>query len=188
MVSGRMNHNYFKSGYHPGQVSFEVTAMLIEEEKCRAKGASFMRDTLICSNYEWGGYSREIERAFNPLTDQRATFKYTQYKRKHKIVHDYLDKLKKEEKVLKKQIGLAIFYIHKVKEVFNVVIQNMLIKHILLHNSAKVAEVSHVNFLNITQVNKLSAEHVIVEAKYIVHPHVDALLRERAQQNHGCYR
>lgn len=183
-----MKYNYSKNGYHPGQVSFEVSAILMDEENSRLEGASILRDTIIGSNYEYGGYSREIERAFNPLTDQKTTFKYTQYKRKHKVMRDYLDKINKEEKEFKKRIGLLRSFIHRSAKIFDNVIQDMLVKHVMLHSVGKEELVSHVNFLNVAQVNKLSSDQALLNAKYVVHPHVDALLNERAHQERGRYR
>lgn len=182
-----IKYSYFKDGYHQKEVSFEVEAMLMEEEKCIASGWNAMQGTIIGDcNYNRDSYSREKELAFNPLTDQKTTSKYVKHEHERASLYNHIDQLKGKEKAVNAEKSLVQLAFYKVKGAFMAVIQTMLRNYNLVarKNLKNHTEV-HLTFLNIKEINKAVKEHTVtVNAKYSLHPHVDALLSERAH-NHG---
>lgn len=183
-----MKYNYSKYGYHPRDVSFEVTAICLENDERAMRGAAAVKDTVIgTSNYSRNDYAKQMELAFNPVTNNEATVKYV--KHHHLLTRLNLlghEKKKEKNKAIQKRTLLG-FLKSTAKKSFNAVIQNMLTRHIIAEEilsglKTKGVTQQHHSFLAVHDVNQI-IEQKNIKVKYSIHPHVDSLLRTRYGDN-----
>ena len=181
-----MKYSYSKTGYHPRNVYFEVSALLMEEEKRTIDASLLLFNNLIVNHYNPDGYSLEKELAFNPVTNQKATFAYVNHDHRLASIQQYLNsrKLKKKESYLQKLGVLNV--LHSMAKEFRIVVQH-------LFGGRKAIEKEHTAallpiFNTGKSVHKIQIEKPTVTVQYMLHPHVQALLNERSHSGHGRYR
>lgn len=193
-----MKYNYTKEGYHPEEVSFEVSAILMEEERAESPENPFLFGdvTGYTTNYSHEGYAEDLEKSFNIITDKPATTKYLLHKNHKEAAKFKAEKLKQEkqrDKQLKNQAKAAFLAARKS---LSAVIQAMLTKFNLAKHKAGKGKNIPTTALDINKINEIlynthhiKQEHKVaakakvnVQAQYLIHPHVDSLFRERYVQ------
>lgn len=196
-----MEYNNFKYSYRPKNVSFEVGAILLEEEKNIELGALSLQSTMIGKyNYKKDGYAIEMSLGFNNLTNQQHKKNQAKHKNEAISAYERRDKSEKKEKSLIKHNSVIKQVLYQVQAIAEVILENMLLKYNLLFSSGKIKKhhKANLSFLDVKRVNELlkaettvntHARNTEVKAKYTLHPHVDALLKERERNhNRGRYR
>ncbi len=182
-----MKYKYSQHGYHPKNVSFEVEALLLDENKVKMLGNIALQNTIIGNNW---GYLREMALGFNPLTDQIITCKYVEKQHKYILNYEHHEKTKKIAKQSSLSRKLSRNLLKKILIAFSAVIQNMLLKHIILKHSLFSSKENKVqsSYLENKSINQVITNKAEINIKYTIHPHVDALLYERAHSSHERFR
>lgn len=173
-----MQYYYTKTGYHPRQVSFEVGAMLLDEEKAREAGQALLQP-IIPGNYS--GYKSEQGLGFNELTAHNVKFKHHKKERGTWYLHNKNVTKKAKENNLSIQ-NSGRHQLMEILDSFAVVIQNMLVKYVMALKSIRKTKRVHISFLNVMQVEHALRHKEAASIKYTLHPHVDALIKERQNE------
>jgi hypothetical protein len=175
-----MKHNYSQAGYHPKAVSFEVSAILLDEEKKQALCKATLQSGML-QNYNT--YSRFMALGFNALTDQETTYKYTN--QAHKLAGRRNKNIKLKQEVQNDKLKMHLFrrVFHELIVAFDIVIQNMLARYFQGIRGLTKSQATYINFLDVGAVEDSLKHKNTIHAMYSLHPHVDALLKER--QNHA---
>lgn len=191
-----MQYNYTKEGYHCGDVSFEVSAILLEDLKESAP--QHILPGILGSDSPAslsGGYSRDFELSFNMVTDKELTVKYLGVSHHKAVLQNIHQKLKHEKERGKKYKDLEKSAAKSVKKSFSAVLQAMQAKFLLARQKSGKGRGAPKNLLDTNKINsilystkyskKSAKAHEVanVKAKYSIHPHVDALLRERSRRH-----
>jgi hypothetical protein len=160
-----MKYTYSKDTYHPKDVSFEVSALLMNEEK--------------------EGYTRQIERSFNPLTDQNHTEKYIEHAHEFGHASEIINahELQNKQKQPNNWKQRARRSFHVVKESFEAVIQKVLVEELVEKNleEAKSTRYEDKILAEEKEQEKFIHAKAMYHAEEITNQHVNALKHEQAQ-------
>jgi hypothetical protein len=187
-----MQYNYFNYGYHPKDTSCEVTAMLMGDDERHDFASKAVKDALlICHEYSHDGYIIESERAFNPVTDQQATFNYVEHAHKLSFRYDSFTKNNKEKKIWEEWLAAIVHTWHEIGKEFKSVIEHIIAETIAKANTSH-KETDKTNELHNRYKNnsheKIEIEKPEINVQYTIHPHVDALINQRNHSDAGHLR
>lgn len=178
-----MEYQHYIYDYRPKDSSFEVEAMLHENDSSQKRGYRALMGVFIgTQNYGENSYTRQMELAFNPVTDKEETEKYIDSKHLPGKIYVKNKKKFQEKKEAKAKEKLNCFLKKTAKKSLDIVIQNLLSKHMMAEHilgkqKVKLRKLPY-SFLAINEVNDiLENKNLII--KYSIHPHVDSLLKER---------
>jgi len=182
-----MKYAYLKYGYHrPGQVAFEVTAMLNDGDDRVDFPSKAVKDTIHSSHkYNHNGYVIEKERAFNPVTDQQTTFEYVGHEHQLEARLINLNNNRKYKKSWKGWFLTKIKILREWEKEFKIIMSHLFKKAQSAYQDAGHSEIIHINFEKEEAARKVRNEQTVVSVAYNIHPHVQALLSARTHNNNG---
>jgi|GEM_PF-6832116 len=181
-----MRYDYLRYGYQPKESSFEVTAILKDEDERVEFPSKIVKNAILSSHkYNHDGYVIEKELGFNPVTDQETTFKYVEHEHKLEARRIALNNQKQYKKSWKLWFAERLNILRGLEKEFKIIMNHLFGHAINSHQEVERAEVLHIDFDKEEAAHKTRIEQPQVSVQYTIHPHVDELINARQHSNIG---
>jgi hypothetical protein len=181
-----MRYDYLQYCYHPRETAFEVAAILMDEDERAESPSKAVKETILSSHkYNHDGYILQRVLAFNPVTNQQATFELVGHERHIESRKVAFNNSKKAKKSWKDWFDAHINILHELEKQFAVVMNHLFGKSLKSQQNIPHHGAQYINFANEHKARKINIEQPAVKVQYTIHPHVDALINAHKHQNFG---